>query len=419
MIISCEMAPPLTKGGQGGLLERRPFKQIEYVRAAGVSKDTASIRNPNERHRPPTRRPFKQLEFVGPGDEDSINQCTTRLIEDDGTERWHKNHGAIVRDVAIDDDGNVYEVGDRHRSVSLRKRRADNGNKIWAKDHGADLHCCAVCPDGGVVVGGEAGTDDYTIRKYSADGDLEWSAATAYPIVKICVDDLGAVAALDGRDVNYGSLVYAYDPAGVFQFSACPGGVGTERNTTAIAFGVPNGMLATGPFANMLYVGVTIFDYASFAVSWLTLAPSADEGWNDPPALLFSSIRGLDNEDVIYDIAIAYGNAPGSLPDPRPAVAAQTGAFVENIRSPDPHSINGETLDLGGTRSVAVVTNGDIYAAIGTDLRRFAPLAWVDPEPFGDWANEAEWEFDHGNTIMSCHANEAGESVLGGDLATI
>ncbi len=111
------------------------------------------------------------------------------------TSGWPVNHGATVRGIAIDDDGNVYTGGDRVSSVTTRKYNSA-GTLQWSVDHGAAVYAIAVDSSGNVYTGGAQGAqtgDYYTTRKYNSSGTLQWSVDHGAAVYAIAVDSSGNV----------------------------------------------------------------------------------------------------------------------------------------------------------------------------------------------------------------------------------
>lgn len=118
---------------------------------------------------------------------DNVN--TVRVYDADLSPVWKYNHGATVRAVALDAEGNVYLGGDRVNSVTTRKLDQD-GNLVWSKDHGATVYALAVDGDGAVYTGG-ARSSSVTTRQYAADGTAGWTADHGATVRSLWVDSSG------------------------------------------------------------------------------------------------------------------------------------------------------------------------------------------------------------------------------------
>lgn len=417
-------------------LERRPFKQFESIAAAGVTRPEAVRGNPTSLERLPTKRDFKRLESVAdlPDDNDPLN-CTTRYFDSAGNQLWHKNHGATVRDVGLDSSGNVYEVGDAASGVTLRKRRASDGRILWSRSHGAALNSLAVTSDGGVVVGGLAGTGGATVRKYSADGVLLWSGSTTAKVIKVAVDELDAVAALESLDSSvWNALIYAFSSAGVAGETQQYGGLGSSQYTypTAIAFGgtvYRNTAPYQGTFYNQLLIGFT--QYVPLLARTQSQV-SLQEGFGSAIGFVGDDGMPIAYPSRLHDVCISHANTAGEMSYWAVATAQQviarnqyTTDTVMKLAFYYPRGIS-PTDPAYYDR----ITASDMLSVFGTSqflftgATVFQRFSLSDPLPnitFTGrlWRELPDWQYNHHGTIWGCHALESGASVMGGAVATV
>lgn len=401
--------------------EKRPFKNVVHINSDGVTRPEAIVRNPNGVEKIPLKRDFKSLIQVGPSETLDDLGCTTRYVDTDGNELWHKNHGAPVRGVAIDEDGNTYEAGHEYRTITLRKRDPD-GVQLWSRKHGADLYCCALCPDG-IVVGGAAGTGGATVRKYAVDGTLSWSATTAAAVIEIAADSGGNVAALDSPADLWDRTVYAYAADGTLNGTMVHGGYSSSINYTW-----PSGLAFTG-------------------------VPSANTGWFDDPFTLYTNWYHF-RVDLPGQVTMNFGwewQGPAGYPtawygsglgdifthavlvtqaDFAPAFSAVHRSTIRGLRTG--FGMYTRATDNGTYVNTRVVTGSEAWDDIGggqglcsqpgfiwtagTSLRRYSEIV---PHPASGrwWSEFPDWVVAHGNVIHSCEANTSNVSVLGGGIA--
>lgn len=356
-------------------------------------------------------QPFRYIRPMGVSTEGNTNFCTTRYVDTSGNEVWHRNHGATVRGVVIDNDGNTYEVGDEYKGITLRKRNS-SGAQLWSRKHGGNLNCCALCSDG-IVVGGAAGTNGYTVRKYDVDGDLQWSLTTAAPVIEIAADSANNVAALDGPTLVWERTVYAISSTGTLLRSVVHGfhDVGDDYFwPSSIAFGITysnSGVFADlfSLFLNRTTAGSTL----NFGYTWDRSGGYPD---GDTGQIPFHSLSGDPD-----DFPPAYGASVkstlrGLTETLGYARTTPNGAYVIT-NSPDDFS---DPLPGGGPGMCS--RPGKIWVA-NLALRQYSA---IDPEPVflpaPYWPSTADWALAHGAQILSCDANTSGISVLGGALAT-
>ncbi|MES2793202.1 MAG: hypothetical protein V4719_26570 [Planctomycetota bacterium] len=170
-------------------LERRPFKQIEFIAAQGVTRPEAVRGNPGSFEAPKTKRDYKKLEYVNDEAPESAF-ITTRCYSPSGKELWNADHGADVYALDVDARGSVFqsggilagELGDSlfHKvtdgACPLVTKMTSGGEPLWAIKHNFGTSpisrgiCCS--PDGYVYYGINSsmiGTSDSLIRKIRAD----------------------------------------------------------------------------------------------------------------------------------------------------------------------------------------------------------------------------------------------------------
>lgn len=173
-----------------------------------------------------------RLAVVGGADGSGV---TLRVYDDDGTEQWTANHGATLRAVAIDSQGNVivggeegtgsytvrkydpegtvlwsYDHGEPVYCVAVdasdhvlmggyygnvRRLSSDGATSLWTEDHGATVYGIAAYSDGGVVLTGKSGYGSKTTRRYSSAGSLSWSYAHGATTYAICTNNQGIFTA--------------------------------------------------------------------------------------------------------------------------------------------------------------------------------------------------------------------------------
>lgn len=101
--------------------------------------------------------------------------------------------------------GTIITVGNRASdNYTTRAYDEETGELFWSVDHGAQVNCVCVDDDGNIYTGG-ARTSSKTIRKYSINGDLIWSAddvVSSSGIVAIAVDSNGNVYTCGGAYVK-------------------------------------------------------------------------------------------------------------------------------------------------------------------------------------------------------------------------
>lgn len=340
--------------------------------------------------------------------------CTTRYVDSFGTELWHRNHGAVVRGVAIDDSGNTYEVGHESGSITLRKRDS-SGTQLWTAQHGADLYCCAICSDG-VVVGGEAGFGGSTVRKYLSDGTLSWSATTDYAVLEIAADLLNGVAVLDDPAIIHNRALYAYSASGVLldkRYWGFDAGSGNSVYPAGLAFGAALDE-NTGLFANA---------FSFYRNRTFSSGPTRNGGnvWQAPDGYPNAGFGTGFGEIFTHSTFISPTDFPPAFGSVFRSYfgtsyyftrAADTGTFV-NTNSNDDYSdeINGG-LGLCGV--------GNYIWTAGSRLSRYSRVTPFPPTyPAREWGEFPDWQVDHHNTIYSCAANSSYVSVLGGAIAVI
>lgn len=86
---------------------------------------------------------------------------------------WQQTHGATVRCITVDADGNVYAAGDESGGVTTRKYNS-SGTLQWTANHGATVRGITVDEDGNVYTTGDR-VSSVTTRKYNSTGTLQWS----------------------------------------------------------------------------------------------------------------------------------------------------------------------------------------------------------------------------------------------------
>lgn len=115
---------------------------------------------------------------------------------------WAQNNTVGVTSVAVDWTGDIYTAGPRSNDTTLTEqfthsKWSKDGLWVWSRDHGADVNDIAVDEDLNVYIVGEQsdnvlpgnmGPDLATHRKYNALGNLVWSGfhgATLHAIARI------------------------------------------------------------------------------------------------------------------------------------------------------------------------------------------------------------------------------------------
>lgn len=358
-------------------------------------------------------QPFRYIRPMGVSTEGDTNFCTTRYVDTSGNEVWHRNHGATVRGVVIDNDGNTYEVGDEYKGITLRKRNS-SGRQLWSRKHGGNLNCCALCSDG-IVVGGAAGTDGYTVRKYDVDGELQWSLTTAAPVIEIAADSANKVAALDGSANVWDRTLRAISAAGSVLESVVHGFYISPTN-----YQYPSGIAFHGTASNSgvfadrfsLYMNVRgASETTNVGFIWAEPDGYPDAGYGTGLQDIFTHSSSVTPTTFPPAFGSVQRSTFRGLSGLSYARATTNGAYV-NTNSPDDFS---DELPGGGPGLCS--RPGKIWVA-GVALRQYS---LVSPPPIfypaREWNNAADWVVPHGAQVWSCDANASGVSVLGGALA--
>jgi len=355
-------------------------------------------------------QPFRYVRPMGIG----TQGCTTRYFDPSGAQVWHKNHRALVRAVAIDDDGNIYEAGDASGGVTIRKRDS-TGDILWQKSHGVKLNCVALTSDG-VVAGGEVSGGAGTVIKWQADGTEAWSASTAGPVIKIAADSGDAVAALESlaSPNRWASLIYAFSSAGVAgQTQQVGASSGIQRIVaTGVAFGVPSLSGYSATFSNAIVVSRQFTNFSP-ASGWDFIE---QQGFGDTIGTIGFSGNGFLNSGTIVDIA-THERVPSGSVQYVYLVATDSASYGFNIADLEPGVINHDTLYSQSSLCVASNVAGDVITA--TDVVRVfrfhLPIVPATPR----WDTPAEWQYPHNGIVYGVGLNSSGYAVSGGEIATI
>lgn len=151
-------------------------------------------------------------------------------LQDDATGViWSDYHGASVRCVVSDSDGNVYTGGDVSSSITTRKYNSA-GTLQWSANHGAAVRAIAVDSSGNVATGGDVASSN-TTRKYDSDGTLLWSVNHGDSVRAVCFDSSGNL--YTAGDFVSSVTVRKYNSAGTVQWSRNYG-VGAQQNAIAV-----------------------------------------------------------------------------------------------------------------------------------------------------------------------------------------
>lgn len=109
----------------------------------------------------------------------SPNYYTARKYSSSGAIQWSRDlHGAPIRGIAVDGDGNVYVAGNRISNVTTRKYNS-SGTLLWSADHGDQVNAIAIDPSDGYIYTAGVRTSNITVRKYAPDGT---EVTTGWPI---------------------------------------------------------------------------------------------------------------------------------------------------------------------------------------------------------------------------------------------
>lgn len=345
-------------------------------------------------------------------------RCTTRYFSPLGVEIWHRNHGAVIRDVCIDATGNIYEVGDPNPNQVTLRKRAPSGVRIWNYNHGSRLNVCANTPDGGVVVGGAVGTSGYRIAQFDSAGVLEWSATPPYDIISIDCDH-------DGNVICLGVTVATLPAVSWVSFYAADGTLLTEQNWA----------YNDGTFEQRIVVDVSFDDNAQYPyvtapyARWL----SAFQRFITIPSSNWWIVSQNGNSGIgsyaavpVYGGVIKFANKKCTGTYSRFAlIASSDSGVIASAMSPVLSQFPARDQILSGGFAVAIGRDGKVFSGT-TILFAFAAQTpnsgggttsspWVTPP----WNPLPIWSANHHGQFLGLDANDAGVVVLGGTVATI
>ena len=146
---------------------------------------------------------------------------TTRKLDSAGNIIWSKSHAngyAQVYCIAVDSSGNVFTGGGSYLSNTTRKYDND-GNLLSSANHGAAVYGIATDSSGNVFAGGATGTGSYEARKYNNSLSLQWSVAHGAQVNAVAMDSSGNCY-LAGAVAGESQTIRKYNSSGTLQWSA-------------------------------------------------------------------------------------------------------------------------------------------------------------------------------------------------------
>ena len=307
--------------------------------------------------------------------------ATLKYAASTGQQLWEARYNGpasgynLVRDLAVDDAGNVAVTGTSESGTSYdyaTVRYATTGQQLWeARYNGAGNgydEATGVAVDGGgnVAVTGYADTGngnwDYVTIKYAApSGQRTWlktydGPAGSYDEARDIVIDRTSRVVVTGRSFNangtsdYATLQYAGTTGQEFWQARSPAASAGDAAATSVAVDITGNVAVTG---SAVAEGSSI-DYSTFRYS----VTGGQHLWQ-------ARYRGPVSEDQVNDLAV---DGAGNV-------------VVTGTRTVK-YAANGQLLwTAPGGSHVVVSTGGNVYVA-GATIRKYAPngqLLWETP----------------------------------------
>lgn len=211
------------------------------------------------------------------------SSITHRLRDAAGASLWTGNHGASIRAVAIDPDGNSYVVGDQEvggvhyrkldpsgaviysissggscYAVSARGTAVmyvGNASALYARDplstswvptwsygHGANIYAIVEDASGNIYIGGVR-SSSVSVRKINAAGALQWSFDTGGDIYGLAIDDASGHLYAVGVRVGSTKTAWKLELDGTEVTTGWPTDHGATLRAVAVA---PDGTVYVG-----------------------------------------------------------------------------------------------------------------------------------------------------------------------------
>lgn len=296
---------------------------------------------------------------------------THRSLTSDGLESWRYNHGAnTLRCVFIDAAGNVVVGGDPGTDGYTVRYHNSAGDLLWSATIGVRPRGIAIGPtSGNVYLAGDRSSGE-TVWALDSSGNLLWSADHGNNVFGMCIDSSENVYTV-GNQVGFVSI-RKYDSAGVLLASP-----------TTFGGGVQISVDGAGNVYHLTGAGILKYD-STFVLQWTTG---------------FSGVGICCQHDAFTgDVYVGTGAPTANLR----RYASTTGTLVTSGSWP---------LTIGApVNDIDVNSVGDVYAAhadvSGKTIQKF------------DNTGASVWSFDHNATCTGVSVNSANKVGFCGQVAT-